>query len=99
MTGYMTSDIHRHRQARNVRRRPLDVHRKRRCVAAEALRPHAELIDRFEHFLFQSGIIGIGIALRHRAAESLLRQKRALLKIAPDSNAEHHRRARISSED
>ena len=48
----MTTEIHRHGQARNVRRVNLDVHTERGNTAAETLGTDTEFVDTFEQLDF-----------------------------------------------
>ncbi len=93
----MTADIYRRWKSRNVRWSLLDRNRKRGGSPSEALRAYAQPVHLFKDTLLHVRIKLLGIFHGNVPAQSFFGKIRAVLKIAAQSHAYHHRGTGIAS--
>src|SRR6185436_16520863 len=93
----MALHVHRDRVHRDVRRRGLDMHRERGRIAAEALRPDAEHVDRLRELALELRALGIGALRAERPGRRFLGEVQAKVGRAADADADDGRRAGLAA--
>src|SRR5437588_11705712 len=88
-------EVDRDREAGDVGRVALDVHRERGHPSPESGRADAEIVDPAEQVGLDFGEPRVGVGLAHRPEERALAQERRLLERPAHADADDERRARV----